>query len=490
MSAGRRGGRLTWRPVADSVTERPAPREGGFKRLTRNIGETLSRWLRAEIAKPVASPNGIIEAIRLEGLPSVAAPGVAEDPLDLTSALLDTGAELEHALMIEYLYAAASAADPGVARALARIAAQEMGHLATVQNLRLALGLPAYMGRQDLAPQPGQDPFPFKREPLSLDALAKYAAAERPSHEHVAPDLEALVTEILARANAAVGGAIPRVGTIYATLYWLFLPTDGTNAKPWPDFPEDVFRAANVPQLAATAFGALERQAEPIEWRASTQGLEVIVCDTGEAAVRAIYRIAAQGEGLANSVDSHFPQFVDLYRRMRDQGLDVHDVPVDPHVGGGAPSSEVDHPLAVAANAVLDAAYAALQIEILIVFTLTRTGVEAPLRRALISHLLSEGMLAAVAPLGRLLCSTLPRRAGQAADDGACAGAIFSPVQATSGDRAALLVHWKAAIDGLEAAVDAALQLPDDSGLLGGVLADITDHVGTKRTLWNRISNI
>jgi hypothetical protein len=74
-----------------------------------------------------------------------------QQPHDKAKILLETAAEVEHALLAQYLYAALSLRtedeDPTKQTALSewfaevhRIARQEMGHLMTVQNLLLAMG--------------------------------------------------------------------------------------------------------------------------------------------------------------------------------------------------------------------------------------------------------------------------------------------------------------------------------------------------------------
>jgi hypothetical protein len=68
----------------------------------------------------------------------------------------EAAAEVEHALLTEYLYAAYSLT-PGptapaaqLRRTIVRIAVEEMGHLITVQNLLLALGEAPYFDRENV----------------------------------------------------------------------------------------------------------------------------------------------------------------------------------------------------------------------------------------------------------------------------------------------------------------------------------------------------
>jgi Ferritin-like len=106
--------------------------------------------------------------------------------------LLQIGAEIEHALMVEYLYAAYSLGGSQVSTAGGRslvldwrtsiltVAKEEMGHLLTVQNLLCLLGGPPSFEREDYPWDSPFYPFPFCLEKLSLESLACYVYAEMP----------------------------------------------------------------------------------------------------------------------------------------------------------------------------------------------------------------------------------------------------------------------------------------------------------------------
>ena len=77
--------------------------------------------------------------------------------------LLSTAAEIEHALMVQYLYAAysidlsstAGGADPAFCqRVILGVAKEEMGHLITVQNVLRLLGGPLHLERDDCTCDP------------------------------------------------------------------------------------------------------------------------------------------------------------------------------------------------------------------------------------------------------------------------------------------------------------------------------------------------
>ena len=114
--------------------------------------------------------RGTIAPLRLQTLAAAVEPPARDldamaalhdpplEPRDEAVFLLTAAAEIEHALMVQYLYAAYSlrvrartcrAAD--VKNLLVQIAREEMGHLVTVQNLLHLVGGPLNLGR-DRAP--------------------------------------------------------------------------------------------------------------------------------------------------------------------------------------------------------------------------------------------------------------------------------------------------------------------------------------------------
>ncbi|WP_196891905.1 ferritin-like domain-containing protein [Aureivirga marina] len=110
---------------------------------------------------------------------------------DWLSFLLYIDAELEHSLMIQYLYSAYSLGGsqvPEEDRELVKkwqevilgIAKEEMGHFISVQNVLRLIGAPLNMGRQDYPWDSPFFPFEFALEPFSKESLAKYVFAESP----------------------------------------------------------------------------------------------------------------------------------------------------------------------------------------------------------------------------------------------------------------------------------------------------------------------
>lgn len=103
--------------------------------------------------------------------------------------LLREASEVEHALMIQYLYCAFSVkpiyqdvvgyGDPNTNDILG-VAVEEMQHLAAVNRLLVALGAAPNLERQDFPYEPDIYPFEFNLEPLSAKTAAKYMYTEAP----------------------------------------------------------------------------------------------------------------------------------------------------------------------------------------------------------------------------------------------------------------------------------------------------------------------
>ncbi|MDE2600921.1 MAG: hypothetical protein KGL62_00990 [Bradyrhizobium sp.] len=105
--------------------------------------------------------------------------------------LLTSGAEVEHALMVQYLFAAYSinsdqpteelrALVEGWRASILSVAREEMGHLLTVQNVLVLLGAPISFHREMMPWDHQFYPFPFSLEPLSIPTLQCFIYAEMP----------------------------------------------------------------------------------------------------------------------------------------------------------------------------------------------------------------------------------------------------------------------------------------------------------------------
>jgi Ferritin-like len=272
--------------------------------------------------------------------------------------LLQTAADVEHSLLVQYLYAAYSlkpdipvgAKDPGTGKevttttwagTIAGIAQEEMGHLLSVQLLLRALGGPLSFAREHFPYRTQLYPFPFELEPLTKGVLAKYVYAEMP--EIVAPEVlpPEERREIAERAAAETGGVgLNHVGVLYDTLLGVL-----------QRLPDSAFRD-----------GAADWQADPSDWGDANQkdsvvGIHVLPIRLSdctkpaktlrEVALRAVRIIATQGEAptamtLAGRMGplgltaaemgiSHFRRFLEIYRQYCDDFFPTRDVARNPN---------------------------------------------------------------------------------------------------------------------------------------------------------------
>ncbi|MCV2489178.1 ferritin-like protein [Geodermatophilus sp. YIM 151500] len=279
-------------------------------------------------------------------------------PLDKAEILLESAAEVEHALMVQYLYAAWSLKgpeeDPGHARVLddgragswprvlLGLACEEMGHLMTVQDLLVLLGLPVNLEREDFPPRKDLYPFALHLQPLQRTSLARYVVAEAPAD---APGIE----DVVAVAQGSGGPRVNRVGVLYALLGVVFATPEQVQAgagsgDPWDATVARIAEAAYTQappeawHLLDEAFlaGAEEQQATPSDWEVG--GVRVHRVADRDAAREAVRDIGEQGEGPTSSGErSHFERLLQVYRgRGRDPAFPdgewtpTRDVPTDP----------------------------------------------------------------------------------------------------------------------------------------------------------------
>jgi hypothetical protein len=278
--------------------------------------------------------------------------------------LLHVAAEIEHALMVEYLYAAFSLGGPQVPperwievaqwrEVILGIAKEEMGHLMTVQNLLRCLGGPLNLDREDF-PWDGEFyPFPFRLEPLTRKSLAKYVYAESPA-DWSGPEAD----EVRALAEDGVGGDAPihHVGALYSAIEALL--SDETAVK------DADFRGSTFPYQAnwdewgrgyqAGARGNGAKGAMP-----GTPDVLLLTVTARTDSVAALKAVATQGEANSKADDgapSHFARFLRIFRNFpKDKSWSPsRNVPVDPYVtssveegeGGAAASmgTPISHP--------------------------------------------------------------------------------------------------------------------------------------------------
>jgi hypothetical protein len=316
----------------------------------------LCRWFH-EGAGPPARPTA--PAMLYQARPVAGdigfPPTGGRDVRDFAVFLLHAAAEIEHSLLIQYLYAAYSINDENEQLTQDRatlalswkttmrvVARQEMAHLVTVQNLLLALKQDVYLNRGSVHGEPDIQPVPFMLEPLSVRSLAKYVTTESPSDTQMTAGTKTAmkpVRRIVKRLSHVE--AISRVGILYTALYWLFLPSD-TPAKFPKRWIKELIRTYQPGyHLKARDFASIrqyrDKAALPQEWGIYESQSHADSGTPRRAALAAIRWIMEQGEGLAGMqrLPSHFDRFLHIFQQahaLRAHAFQqlVFGVPVNP----------------------------------------------------------------------------------------------------------------------------------------------------------------
>ena len=437
--------------------------------------------------KRPGAPLSLRDALAFVGLPQ-AIDAKDKAPEQELIELLQRAAEIEHSLLLQYLFARYSAVESRIARTIRSIAIEEMGHLITVQNLLVACRQPAYLSRDDASEF---QPFPFRLEALSRATLAKFAAAEMPAvdspnfPDEYRADIPAIVAE--ARAAAQSDVAAHRVGLLYTYIYWLMRPDDGPMAnEPWTGFP--VAQIAANKSFAGRHVGEsfftnqTAREAARGQWSGtgSGGGGKIIVDSIVDrmSALSAVAEISAQGEGFGATPDGHFERFAASWRTACGATAPIaRPTVVDPwRAGAQSPAkpadSEITEPVALKFAEIGDAAYETCLLLVAYSFALPAAA-SRDVRLAVASAALAcmtDGMAACATTL-----LDLPLVKG--GDDGVPRCGLpfsaFAPIDAS--DIAGLKARLQAAIGRVivtAGAVDAALGATDAQVTAAASVAD------------------
>jgi hypothetical protein len=272
--------------------------------------------------------------------------------------LLQMGASIEHALMVQYLYAAYSLRDD-VEQArrwretLLLIAREEMGHLLTVQNILALLGGPINIDREDYPFHTPFQAFPFQLERLTRGSLACYCYAEMPVGLEKDPKRAAEYAAIRADAETHVkqqgenfggevkGDEVKHVGELYHRIVKILGDPD--------KIPDDCFVDAAFGQMSWDDWGRSYR-GEPAPKTTTPEvatqtgseraNLFIRKVTTREQAILALAQLSEQGEGLVaveelmggsnilravrpyiqdiEPHDSHYGRFHAMYEELRN----------------------------------------------------------------------------------------------------------------------------------------------------------------------------
>jgi rubrerythrin len=355
---------LTWRiPGAD-------PKPGGFdEEFLENAQAEVGAEAAAEEESAEAAEEAPVEEAAVEAAeepPAEPESGAEVDPYsrsfipffkeektprDELVKLLKLAAEIEHALLIQYLYAANSIVDgpdpkdsptsaDKIKSAILKISKQEMGHYLAVQNLLISIGgvESVHLDKDKYrATDSNFNPMPFTLEPLSKILLAKFTAIEAPLE--IPESLQEEVEEIRKIAVAETGTVLNPVGGLYMRIFWLFQADDNAHHL-MPLTPnEDVGRKPGwhikdtdfLPVDEIKKYEALENSwVGQSSFAANKLTLKEV--HTREEALELVHAIAVQGEGPETDEDvkSHFMRFLDAFERFDDAHLNIRKIPVNP----------------------------------------------------------------------------------------------------------------------------------------------------------------
>lgn len=314
--------------------------------------------------------------------------------------LLHIAAELEHSLMVQYLYAAYSlgGADSDDHATQVRewrdiiltIAREEMGHLLTVQNALLLVGGAVRFDRDDFPWSSPFYPFEFRLEPFSLASLARYVYAEMPKDLTRRADL-AVQRDVL---RIVQPGLAPTVGEVYERVMQLIADRRL--------IPDEVFDAESYRYQATwdewgRNYRPLTHQPyakDPVVPPPHARKTRVIVAQmaTRTEALAGLQDIAGQGE--AEHVrpgdkmeDSHFDRFAKIFRayqtilKKEPRWSPSRPVPTNPFAGTALEAPEhatpITSPTSRSWAALFDLRYRMLLTLITYLFEVPRRAVDA-----------------------------------------------------------------------------------------------------------------
>lgn len=322
--------------------------------------------------------------------------------------VLHEAAEIEHGLLVQYLFAALSlkqSPEEGLtAEQFSRlrtwkgvilgVAVDEMGHLGTVCNLLAAIGAPPHFGRPAFPQTTGYYPFPLELIPFGELALERFVRAELPRQGSL---LDCLGTERLERdVTAGEDSALEvppyeYVGELYCHI-----------SKALLAIPEQ--------QLF---IGSPTRQVDN-NWSVN---VDMRVISDRTSALLAIEDLVRDGEGTPTTrADSHYGRFCAMLRDFRrDPFLATRPISRNPRTrphrsrpGAEEDPSLITEPVALAVAKVFNGVYS-LMLRLLAQF-FSNSGESSVQREALrgaAARLMSIGLR----PLAEVL-TALPAKPG------------------------------------------------------------------------------
>lgn len=400
------------------------------------------RWIRPSAGRSTLDLSAVVPVMKSFSLEPLSRPAARRHQLDTlarvgvplsetaTNAreyaldLLMLAAEVEHALMVQYLYTASSIietdnAEENYRRKILNVAIQEMGHFATVQNLLLLLGGPdaLHVQRDVQRARSEKNPIPFVLDPVSLPTLAKYVAAEMPVDPP--PEQASQVKRLVDIAKQDAGIEPHRVGAIYTLLEWLFM--DELDARRLLNLRALVPELDQYGHLTDADLKPSDQfepfQAEKEEWSgADWPTLLILVVRSRKEAVQAITDIAQQGEGFQGAPDSHFREFMELVDAFEKDKIKIKPIATSPDLGnrhGGERPTPITSPFTKLWGKIFSLQYTLILLSIRHAIATPRGTVDHPGMRQKIIGLAMRGMRMIVGSVSEILVS-LPLRDGDA----------------------------------------------------------------------------
>jgi photosystem II stability/assembly factor-like uncharacterized protein len=481
------------------------------------------RWIRHRLSVPPKSP--VLALARVLPGPTEAealAPNLVSaevelpdlspwpTPLQKADVLLQKAAEVEHALMVQYLYArfslkaAADVTDPQQKTSLTawrsllfQIAKEEMAHLMVIQNLRLFLDQRPSFERDDFPIPKAVFPFMLRLEKLTQQSLSKYVVAEAPLEPENVPNFPVIVQQ----ATGAAGMPVNHVGVFYALLGVVFasgtqeVEQDASQGDSWYSMVRQIAYLAYCQQSPSTAWhlpdGVLHpesqtRQASGTDWiRLPNPGMRVPVVASRQAAKDALRDIGLQGEGPAQAPDmmSHFQRFLAIYTGSQAGTLPFPaadpwptlDVPTDPRV-----SDDTSDPNAITNPVAKDWATLANQRYGLLLGFLEQYFLTNPADRAFLIDFAIDEMHFLSALSKRLVALDRGTGGGKAALPFTLPGPIHLPPQPEQ--------QWQLLIDRVSAAIALEEQILASHGAGDQALQQMLTQDRTKRDKLKQVS--
>jgi len=277
--------------------------------------------------------------------------------------LLHVAAEIEHGLMVQYLYAAYSLGGPDATAtperqtlikhwqaSLLKVAKEEMGHLLTVQNILCLIGAPIHFGREDYPWTVPYYPYPFRLEKLTRSSLACYVHAEMPPHITAMlkkyPELSRRFKEFTEKDKAEIErlikarakGPIHTVAAVYDEIIGIIgneelIPGSTFNEESyvhqasWDDWGRGYGPEPRQLDASGSPAGDPERQREA--------SLLIMRAATRTEALKALKAIGSQGEAIhlePKRTDelSHFERFLKIFQQFPEDWVPARDIPDNP----------------------------------------------------------------------------------------------------------------------------------------------------------------